>query len=120
MNKPYPICCSRNCRSRSSCSAKAISRINNWMKMASLQFSLFFPIAGIESLQAYTGGKMWKPGSWVGKQFSLREVRRMIKSNDPFIRQIVYTMRELGIDVVGACCGSTPAHMAAISEAIAN
>ena len=28
MNKPYPICCSRNCRSRSSCSAKAISRIN--------------------------------------------------------------------------------------------
>jgi 5-methyltetrahydrofolate--homocysteine methyltransferase len=29
-------------------------------------------------------------------------------------------MRELGVDVIGACCGSTPAHMAAISEAIAN
>lgn len=28
-------------------------------------------------------------------------------------------MRELGIDVVGACCGSTPAHMAAISAALA-
>ncbi len=28
-------------------------------------------------------------------------------------------MRELGIDVVGACCGSTPAHLAAISNAIA-
>ena len=28
-------------------------------------------------------------------------------------------MRELGIDVVGACCGSTPAHLAAISQALA-
>ena len=28
-------------------------------------------------------------------------------------------MRDLGIDVVGACCGSSPAHIAAISAAIA-
>ena len=28
-------------------------------------------------------------------------------------------MRELGVDVVGACCGSSPAHVAAISAAIA-
>ena len=28
-------------------------------------------------------------------------------------------MRDLGIDVVGACCGSSPAHIAAISTAIA-
>ncbi len=28
-------------------------------------------------------------------------------------------MRGLGIDVVGACCGSTPAHLAAVSAAIA-
>jgi 5-methyltetrahydrofolate--homocysteine methyltransferase len=27
-------------------------------------------------------------------------------------------MRELGIDVIGACCGSSPTHMSAISEAI--
>ena len=28
-------------------------------------------------------------------------------------------MRDAGIDVVGACCGSSPAHIAAISAAIA-
>ena len=28
-------------------------------------------------------------------------------------------MREMRINVIGACCGSTPDHMAAISEAIA-
>jgi 5-methyltetrahydrofolate--homocysteine methyltransferase len=29
------------------------------------------------------------------------------------------TLRGLGIDVIGACCGSTPAHTAAISKALA-
>jgi 5-methyltetrahydrofolate--homocysteine methyltransferase len=29
-------------------------------------------------------------------------------------------MREAGIDIVGACCGSTPAHIAAISAALAD
>jgi methionine synthase I (cobalamin-dependent) len=28
-------------------------------------------------------------------------------------------LRDLGIDLVGACCGSTPAHIAAVSEALA-
>ncbi|MEI6360875.1 MAG: homocysteine S-methyltransferase family protein [Actinomycetes bacterium] len=33
--------------------------------------------------------------------------------------QFALEMREMGIDVVGACCGSSPAHIAAISAAIA-
>jgi 5-methyltetrahydrofolate--homocysteine methyltransferase len=28
-------------------------------------------------------------------------------------------LRDLGIDLVGGCCGSTPAHIAAVSEALA-
>jgi 5-methyltetrahydrofolate--homocysteine methyltransferase len=27
-------------------------------------------------------------------------------------------MRELGVELVGGCCGSTPAHMAAMSSAL--
>ena len=27
-------------------------------------------------------------------------------------------MRELGIDVIGACCGSTPAHIAAMRDIV--
>ncbi len=28
-------------------------------------------------------------------------------------------LRDLGIDLIGACCGSTPAHVGAISRALA-
>ena len=28
------------------------------------------------------------------------------------------TVRALGIDIIGGCCGSTPAHIAAISQAL--
>jgi 5-methyltetrahydrofolate--homocysteine methyltransferase len=28
-------------------------------------------------------------------------------------------MRDLGVNVIGACCGSTPAHIAAMGEALA-
>jgi 5-methyltetrahydrofolate--homocysteine methyltransferase len=33
--------------------------------------------------------------------------------------QFALEMREMGIDVIGACCGSSPSHIAAISAAIA-
>ena len=35
------------------------------------------------------------------------------------VRLVVAKQVEAGIDVVGACCGSSPAHIAAISAAIA-
>jgi 5-methyltetrahydrofolate--homocysteine methyltransferase len=35
------------------------------------------------------------------------------------LAQHAQTLRELGIDLIGACCGSTPEHIAAMRDAVA-
>ena len=32
--------------------------------------------------------------------------------------QLAHALRDLGVDLVGACCGSTPAHIAAMGRAL--
>ena len=34
------------------------------------------------------------------------------------LAQHARTLRQLGVDLIGACCGSTPEHIAAMSEAV--
>ena len=72
---------------------KGIERANAWMKMGALQFSLFFPIAGLESLTALSHGEFWRQGGLK----MLLEFEEAIKSEHPYVVELMKKGRKIGI-----------------------
>jgi methionine synthase I (cobalamin-dependent) len=49
----------------------------------------------------------------------LVDMRAVYRADPATMAAQVLTMRDAGARIVGGCCGSTPAHLAAIAEALA-
>tara|TARA_R110002126_G_scaffold291695_1_gene455386 strand:- start:3 stop:4055 length:4053 start_codon:yes stop_codon:yes gene_type:complete len=77
----------------------AIVEINTWMKVLALQFSLFFTIAGLESLTGVSGGKIWwgQKIPFVGTIAMLVDIRKQIKARDPYWEGLMRQAQGIGI-----------------------
>jgi len=79
---------------------KVVGHVNQWMKSLSLGFSAFFAIAGLESIQTMTSGSLWDYRNWGARdRLSLRQLRNMVKSNDPYLADVLAIMRDVGIEL---------------------
>jgi len=76
---------------------KALEHVNLWMKVQALQFSLFFPIAGQESLVALMGHKYFSKDGLPSQV----ELRRMIKAGHPWVLGMLRQAEDAGLEMGG-------------------
>jgi len=78
---------------------KFFEEVNTWMKVMALQFSLFFTVAGLESLTGISGGKIWTKTKipFAGTIAQLVEIRKQIKARDPYWMDLMYKAQRIGI-----------------------
>jgi len=74
---------------------KFLDLVNTWMKIQSLQFSAFFPLAGQEGMLAVFGHKYLTTKG--GPILSQVEWRRMIKAGHPYAMKLMADAEAIGI-----------------------
>ncbi|HUU93081.1 MAG TPA: hypothetical protein VM238_17960 [Phycisphaerae bacterium] len=74
---------------------ESMEHVNAWMKQLALQLSLFFPLAGLESLTAASGTAIWNMKQ--GGPFQLVEWRRMIMAGHPYAMRLMEQAQDIGV-----------------------